>query len=344
MINQIEIASEQKDSNLASTLAHETRKNNAGRILFLSLCVVVALAGAAMMTSCNGEDDNEDETIATSVVTSINAEVTGLNPSVTAVKVGFKSEGEGGETIFRTIGEGTFSNGRININLSQTGAPQVRRWYNFDDDDAITSSNPNARVTMYEGIIGYDANGKILGWFEYQHIARQSYGYLTYSDSDVTVTGASLSNTTWRVSLKTGWNIVYVTRFGPTWEFATSDPGDLSWYWKDEPEGNNDNGNSGDIVGKWQIIETTFSNSNHGFDVCELDGSWFEIKNNGTFEDFNFCENLTTLGTWNLEDKSLTLVLNGSSSVYTVVSVSENELILSIVIGGVTVTVKSERL
>ena len=60
MINQIEIASEQKDSNLASTLAHETRKNNIGRILFLSMCVMVAIAGATIMTSCNGEN-GEDE-------------------------------------------------------------------------------------------------------------------------------------------------------------------------------------------------------------------------------------------------------------------------------------------
>ena len=60
MKNQIQIASEPKDSKLASTLAHETRKNNAGRILFLSLCVVVALAGAAVFTtSCNPDDDKK---------------------------------------------------------------------------------------------------------------------------------------------------------------------------------------------------------------------------------------------------------------------------------------------
>ena len=61
MKNQIQIASEGKHSNLASTLAHETRKNNAGRILFLSLCVVVAIAGAAIITSCNGDDEIDHE-------------------------------------------------------------------------------------------------------------------------------------------------------------------------------------------------------------------------------------------------------------------------------------------
>ena len=61
MKDQIQIASEPKDSNLASTLAHETRKNNAGRILFLSLCVVIVIAVSTVFTSCdkNGEKDGE---------------------------------------------------------------------------------------------------------------------------------------------------------------------------------------------------------------------------------------------------------------------------------------------
>ena len=224
MINQIEIASEQKDSNLASTLAHETRKKNAGRILFLSLCVVVMLSGAAIFTACGG--DVEDATLDTSVVTSINAEVASVNSSVTSAKIGYILES--GE--IRTIGEGTFSNGRININLSQTGAPQSTRWYNFDHPD-ITNSNPSARVTMYDGIVGYDADGEVLGWFAYRNLESQAYGYLTYSDSDVIVEGHSTNP--WRVSLKAGWNIVYVKRsVNVPWLYDTSDPGGMRWhYW-----------------------------------------------------------------------------------------------------------------
>ena len=236
MINQIEIASEQKDSNLASTLAHETRKNNAGRILFLSLCVVVAIVGAALITACgNGDDVDEDEPIGTSVVTSINAEVAGVNSSVTTVRLGYTVESD--EEI-RINGQGTFANGRINIDLSQTGAPQVRRFFNFDNDDGITNSNPNAIVIMYDGLIGYDANGTILGWFKYKNLENMSYAYITYSDGDVTVTGYSSGDRSngWNVSLKRGWNFVYVTRFGPAaWQYSTSDPGNLRWYWEDEP-------------------------------------------------------------------------------------------------------------
>jgi len=62
---QIQIASEGKHSNLASTLAHETRKNNAGRILFLSLCVAVMFAGAAIFTACDNGDKNGDDDVHT---------------------------------------------------------------------------------------------------------------------------------------------------------------------------------------------------------------------------------------------------------------------------------------
>ena len=76
MKNQIQIASELKDSKLVSTLAHETRKNNAGRILFLSLCVVVALAVGAVFTSC--KDNNGDDTI-------VECEVSVFDGSFTAI-------------------------------------------------------------------------------------------------------------------------------------------------------------------------------------------------------------------------------------------------------------------
>ena len=58
MINQIQIASEPKDSNLASTLAHETRKNNMFRIISVVLVSALLAVGAVFLQSCG--DDGDD--------------------------------------------------------------------------------------------------------------------------------------------------------------------------------------------------------------------------------------------------------------------------------------------
>ena len=58
MINQIQIASEPKDSNLASTLAHETRKNNMFRIISVVLVSALLAVGIVVMSSCNGDKDD----------------------------------------------------------------------------------------------------------------------------------------------------------------------------------------------------------------------------------------------------------------------------------------------
>ena len=65
MINQIEIASEQKDSNLASTLAHETRKNNAGSMFKKASIVLFSallLAGVIFISSCKDDDEKSNGT------------------------------------------------------------------------------------------------------------------------------------------------------------------------------------------------------------------------------------------------------------------------------------------
>ena len=245
MINQIEIASEQKDSNLASTLAHETRKNNAGRKLFLSLCVVVAIAGAAINTACgNGDNGDEDEPIATSVVTSINAEVAGVNPSVTLVRLGYWDEDN---KTWSTLGQGTFSNGIITINFSEISVPArlLRSIENtFETRDVLIISNTDARVALFEEFIGFDADNKRLGTFEYRSSSSKNgaKANLVFSNSDVTITVKGESTDVWEMSLKNGWNFIYWWCQDNPCTFTTSEPNDMKWFWEVEPEVTKENG------------------------------------------------------------------------------------------------------
>ena len=50
-----------KDSNLASTLAHETRKNNIFRKISVGLVSALLAVGIVVISSCNGDKDNKDD-------------------------------------------------------------------------------------------------------------------------------------------------------------------------------------------------------------------------------------------------------------------------------------------
>ena len=272
MINQIEIASEQKDSNLASTLAHETRKNNAGRKLFLSLCVMVAIAGATIITACNGDKDDDPSTLATSVVTSINAEVAGVNSSVTSVRLlwwVWNDEEERNTPV--TVGQSTFSNGRFNINLSEISVPAHLLVHLPDFNPGMTFSNPNAEVVAFESLVAFDANDQPLGEFIYSNTERGIVGVLTFSNNDVIISGTSTDTmeditytSVWNnASLKRGWNFIYsslrISGATRTYTNTSSNPGDMKWEWiegweeswngnsgNDDGNGGNDDGNGND--------------------------------------------------------------------------------------------------
>ena len=262
MKNQIQIASEPKYSNLASTLAHETRKNNASRILFLSLCVVVALAGAAIITSCNGDDGDEPRT---SVVTSINVEVAGVNTSVTSVRLlWWVWDDEEERNIPVTVGQGTFSNGRININLTEISVHANLLVHLPDFNDGMIFSNPNARVVAFESLVAFDADDQPLGEFVYSNSERGIIGVLTFSNNDVIISGTSTDTmdditytSVWsNVSLKSGWNFIYsslrISGATRTYTNTSSNPGGMKWEWiegwEDSWDGD-DNGSDGNNDG-----------------------------------------------------------------------------------------------
>ena len=140
--------------------------------------------------------------------------------------------------IWSTLGQGTFSNGRIIINLSEISVPSglLRSIENtFETRDVLTISNPNARVALFEEFIGFDSDNKRLGTFEFRSPSSQNRAVanLVFSDSDVIVTTKGESMDVWEMSLKNGWNFVYWWCQDNPCTFTTSEPNDMKWYWEE---------------------------------------------------------------------------------------------------------------
>ena len=108
-----------------------------------------------------------------------------------------------------------------------------------------------------------------------------------------------------------------------------------------DDDGDNDNIKSSGIVGKWQMIESSFTD----FEPCNFEG-WDEFKSDGTFVSFGGCGGETWTGTWKLEGNNITAVHDDfpGNIVFTIVSVSANELVLSGIRDGKTHIDKYKRI
>jgi len=236
MKNQIQIASEPKDSKLASTLAHETRKNNESRKLFLSLCVVVALAVAMTFTSCNPDDNGDpdvdefalafDPSITGNFDGTITATVENVNHSINRVRAFIWSiDGYTTITLSSTDYDGGFS-----LTLPQSVDEQylqpVTNFNNFSPllNPGINISD-NAKIARIESFWAYSSASGDFGWADFlgdfYHVKEeglsQTFEKYIYSDRDVVITGSAQTVTmegypatrNYWISLGTGWNLVY---------------------------------------------------------------------------------------------------------------------------------------
>ena len=57
--------------------------------------------------------------------------------------------------------------------------------------------------------------------------------FFAYAERKVTITGVDDDDCTWNVSLKQGWNRVFLITTGSSQEMTTKDPGNLKWYFLD---------------------------------------------------------------------------------------------------------------
>jgi len=91
----------------------------------------------------------------------------------------------------------------------------------------------------------------------------------------------------------------------------------------------------GSLIGKWQLIE----NDNPAFDPCDFQG-WIEFQSDGIFSSYDDCDNSTTIGTWTLDKKTITVVSAPPVIIsinYQIISLTTTELVLTMNFMGITV-------
>ena len=130
------------------------------------------------------------------------------------------------------IAAGSYSNGGFTLELPQTVKSSllfdVQEW--FDDVDGLNFSNSTAKITYFEDVTGYDSE-ESCGNFVYSKVNEegiQVWSMFVFANSDVTITGSN-SYLTCSITLKAGWNIVYVVENGET-ELTTNTVSGLKWY------------------------------------------------------------------------------------------------------------------
>jgi len=140
---------------------------------------------------------------------------------------------------------GPYSNGGFTVTLPT--AIDDKHLFELDahfDFDDMQVSSLNVKYTKIYEIKGCSYNNLSKGWFLYgklhieylgQHYPRATYCEFWYVDKDVTITGDN-GYEKWDVSLKKGWNMVYLTETYETKaaEYTTKVVEGMKWYWGDD--------------------------------------------------------------------------------------------------------------
>jgi len=235
---------------------------------FYLFCIVFTCFGI-VLTSCSKKDDGSD-ILGSSSVTTINAKVeNGSSYSFDNVKavMYFDNSGE------FVVGESKYSNGEFNIELPET----VDKAYLYQIvESEFAGLTISDKTALGNGItIEAYESGSYEGDFYYGSVSQNglitSVGGYIYVDRDVNITGSTTETDydsynfpipmtiSANVTLKRGWNIVYMTKSvslkldgsgnatsgSGTISYTSKEQGGLKWYKDDSDNGGGDDNGSG---------------------------------------------------------------------------------------------------
>ena len=245
-------ASEAKYSNRASTLAHETRKNQQ----WLSMLVIAAFAISVAFTSC-GKDGGggNGKGGEVGVVTQITAKIDNASEFSDIVQIKLVAVGTNDCGV---LAEAEIKNGRFTLQLPETvpesfldpiSEATYIYTFSFGIPEILTYSDNKAKVLVYGHnyvIIGCFSSGK-MGTIPEIRRRNNSEKLYIYTDRDVNVSGSGTSPgdggpdlvLSVDLKLKKGWNVYYsvsgITSSPSPYikvEYRTSPAigGDWQWY------------------------------------------------------------------------------------------------------------------
>ena len=200
------------------------------------MMIAALICSNITFSGCSKDDDD----LKTSVVTSIDGQVTGGTANI--ARVWLVSEyGRIGNPL---EGAYTHSTTTLKFDLPETVPASHLSSVEYFVDEGFKVSNKSANISFVE-IEGRTSTGSYLGDFFYVNQRREIVAMLVYADADVNITGSYSEREdgyTWRencrVSLKKGWNWVYHSEeeSGRTYTFtlSTENPGNMTWVFMND--------------------------------------------------------------------------------------------------------------
>ena len=195
-------------------------------------CFIACICAGIVFTGC------KKDSIETSSVSSIVAKNVDKKVDLDKVKVVIDYDA--------VVAEGNFKNNGFTINLPENVSNNYLEDISYEMPKGIKVSDASAKIGFIE-IEGYKSD-EYVDDFAYGKIMLDGkkfsivVGLYVYVDKNVKITGSYTEedgvtlNTTFSVSLKKGWNNMFVTFSGQegsntmTAKWTTSDPGGLEWY------------------------------------------------------------------------------------------------------------------
>jgi hypothetical protein len=264
MINLMNGKAESRKESVGANFFNKVNKMKYFKLSMKNVAAIVACFAVSIMFSGCGKD-KDDEGDGGSAITKLEISVVdGSKYSSDIDKVKLMVLDYADDYNLVELLSVDYSNGSFTINLPATVAAKYMRTFKEVAPDGVKVSNENAR-TASTRIDVYKGNDRV-DWLTYGKVINRDkelavYGYLMYSDSDVSITGTGTMTDeyegektyiheitiTYSVNLKKGWNLIFETEEEHTvtdtsTEFkevykgkATStDPGGLKWYMKDD--------------------------------------------------------------------------------------------------------------
>ncbi|GHV61475.1 hypothetical protein FACS1894195_2040 [Bacteroidia bacterium] len=205
------------------------------KYLKVALMGAMAVIASGMFTSC--EKDDKDTVVTNPLVPNTDGSATltvivengnSYNSTISTAKIFIKPDG--GDDV--EIVSGNYANGGFTINLPATLNDSIVE-INLVVSENFTVSDGTAKVT------GLRTSFRIYGYNNSAEVGRfycKSGDYdvkLFYADKDVNISGQILredrNDSIYNLSLKKGWNLVYVLETSDTYEVTTTSQGELKW-------------------------------------------------------------------------------------------------------------------
>jgi hypothetical protein len=206
------------------------------------IALLPLFCGLLLTVACNKNDDKDDETPSgwfNGVITAVVENGNNYNSLIGKVSamVEFYNEATR-DWVVEEIASGNWSNGGFTLTLPATLDDKfLRNLVAGDIPTGITISDRNAKVSEGIWFRAYNSDGSChVGSFWYSKKDENSDAEVifTYADRDVIITSTAREDEIYNVSLKRGWNKIYITTMrnqgGWRVEISTKAVGGLKWH------------------------------------------------------------------------------------------------------------------